>query len=175
MLSMEPKKPSYSLNIQTELIMPGHTNPLGNLMGGNLLSWMDVASGISALKHSWHISVTAGVDNVTFRLPIKVGDVVIIKSFVTRAFRTSMEVICEVYIQHIESNTEVLSHQAFFTFVALNKKGDRIEVPPILPETDIEKHLYEGALKRREVRLLMAGKIRPEDAPNLKSIFGFPD
>ena len=171
---MNSKKSSYSLNIHTELIMPGHTNPLGNLMGGNLLSWMDVASGISALRHSGQISVTVGVDNVTFRLPIKVGDVVIIKSFVTRAFKTSMEVICEVYLLNIETNKEVLSHQAFFTFVALNKAGERIDVPPVEPESDIEKMLFESALNRREVRLLLAGKIRPDDAPNLKSIFGFP-
>jgi acyl-CoA hydrolase len=168
---MRFKKPSESLNIQTELIMPGHSNPLGNLMGGNLLSWMDVACGISALKHSGHISVTASVDNVTFSLPIKVGDVVIIKSFVTRAFRTSMEVMCEVFIQNIEQATEQMSHRAFFTFVAINKAGERIEVPQIEPETELEQKLFENALKRREVRLLLAGKIRPEDAPNMKSFF----
>lgn len=110
---------------------------------------MDVACGISALKHSGHISVTAGVDNVTFSLPIKVGDVVIIKSFVTRAFRTSMEVVCEVFIQNIEKGTEQLSHRAFFTFVAIDKSGNRMEVAPVAPETEIEKKLYDNALKKR--------------------------
>lgn len=165
------KSPSESLNIQTELIMPGHTNPLGNLMGGNLLSWMDVASGISALKHSGHISVTASVDNVSFKMPIKVGDVVIIKSFVSRAFNTSMEVVCEVFIQNMDAGTETLSHQAFLTFVALDKLGNRVIVPEIIPNTDIEKHLFDGALRRRELRLVLAGKMKPSEAISLKGIF----
>lgn len=165
------KFPTDSLNIHTELIMPGHTNPLGNLMGGNLLSWMDVACGISALKHSGHISVTASVDNVSFKLPIRVGDVVIIKSHVTRAFSTSMEVLCEVHIQNIEDNTETLSHQAFMTFVALNKFGVKVEVPQIKPQTEEEQKLYDGALRRRELRLVLAGKLDPKDAKNIKKIF----
>jgi acyl-CoA hydrolase len=165
------KHPSDSLNIQTELIMPGHTNPLGNLMGGNLLSWMDVACGISALKHSGSISVTAGVDNVSFRLPIKVGDVVVIRSFVTRAFRTSMEVFCQVYIQNYAEKKEELSHSAFFTFVGLDKEGRRIIVPSIEPQTDFEEKLYNGAERRREVRLLLAGKIQATEATYLKAFF----
>jgi acyl-CoA hydrolase len=165
------KHPSESLNIQTELIMPGHTNPLGNLMGGNLLSWMDVACGISALKHSGTISVTAGVDNVSFRLPIKVGDVVVIRSFVTRSFNTSMEVFCQVYIQDYAAGKEELSHSAFFTFVGLDKEGNRIKVPAIAPQTDLEKKLYNGAERRREVRLLLAGKIAPEEAGYLRAFF----
>lgn len=162
---------SDSINIHTELIMPGHTNPLGNLMGGNLLSWMDVACGISALKHSGHISVTASVDNVSFKLPIRVGDVVIIKSYVTRAFSTSMEVVCEVFIQNIDENTETLSHQAFMTFVALDKLGNKVIVPQILPQNAAEEKFYDGALRRRELRLVLAGKLDPADAKNIKKIF----
>lgn len=168
---MKAKHPSDSLNIQTELIMPGHTNPLGNLMGGNLLSWMDVACGISALKHCSTICVTASVDNVSFRLPIKVGDVVVIKSFVTRSFNTSMEVYCQVYIQDFALQQEVLSHSAFFTFVSLDKEGKRIAAPAIIPETEIEQKLYNGAERRREVRLLLAGKIQATDAPLMKALF----
>jgi acyl-CoA hydrolase len=168
---MKVRHPSESLNIQTELIMPGHTNPLGNLMGGNLLSWMDVACGISALKHCGCISVTAGVDNVSFRLPIRVGDVVVIKSFVTRAFNTSMEVFCQVYIQDYKHHKEELSHSAFFTFVSLDEKGNRIPVPPIEPETEFEQKLYNGAERRREVRLLLAGKIQAAEATQLKAFF----
>ncbi|MEZ5004238.1 MAG: acyl-CoA thioesterase [Chitinophagales bacterium] len=165
------KKPSDSLNIHTELIMPGQTNPLGNLMGGNLLKWMDVATGISALKHAGHIAVTAAVDNVSFKEPIRVGDVVTIRSFVTRAFNTSMEVFCEVKVQNIEKKTEILSHTAFFTFVAINENGESIPIPPITPETEQEKKLYDGALKRRELRLLLAGKIKAKDALSLQSFF----
>jgi acyl-CoA hydrolase len=165
------KKPSDSLNIHTELIMPGQTNPLGNLMGGNLLRWMDVAAGISALKHAGHIAVTVSVDNVSFKAPIKVGDVVTIKSFVTRAFNTSMEVFCEVTVQNIEKGTEMLSHTAFFTFAALNPEGKTIPVESLLPETLQEQELYEAALQRRELRLFLAGKLKKNEAHSLHSLF----
>ena len=168
---MTIKTPSDSLNIHTELIMPGQTNPLGNLMGGNLLKWMDVATGISALKHAGHIAVTAAVDNVSFKEPIRVGDVVTIKSFVTRAFNTSMEVFCEVIVQNIEKKTEILSHTAFFTFVALDEHGNSIAVPQLQPETEQEHKLFDDALKRRELRLVLAGKIKAKDAGSLKNIF----
>jgi acyl-CoA hydrolase len=166
------KKASDSLNIHTELIMPGQTNPLGNLMGGNLLRWMDVAAGISALKHAGHIAVTVSVDNVSFKSPIKVGDVVTIKSFVTRAFNTSMEVFCEVTVQNIEEKTEILSHTAFFTFAALNPEGKTIPVAALEPTTPQELELYKGALRRRELRLFLAGKMTIDDAQTLKELFG---
>lgn len=169
---MQKKRPSESLNIHTELIMPGQTNPLGNLMGGNLLRWMDVATGISALKHAGHIAVTAAVDNVSFKQPIKVGDVVTIKSFVTRAFNTSMEVYCSVTVSTRQEPEEILSHTAFFTFVALDEQGCGIHLPAIEPESAEEQELYEGALKRRELRLVLAGKIKPGEATSLQSIFG---
>ena len=168
---MTIKTPSDSLNIHTELIMPGQTNPLGNLMGGNLLKWMDVATGISALKHAGHIAVTAAVDNVSFKEPIRVGDVVTIKSFVTRAFNTSMEVFCEVIVQNIEKKTEILSHTAFFTFVALDENGNSVAVPQLQPETANEHKLFDDALQRRELRLVLAGKIKAKDAGSLKNIF----
>jgi acyl-CoA hydrolase len=165
------KKPTDSLNIQTELIMPGHTNPLGNLMGGNLLCWMDVCSSITAWKHCGVISVTAAVDNVSFKLPIKVGDIVIIKSFVTRAFNSSMEIYIEVFIQNNESNEPVLSHTAFYTFVAIDKQGNKVKVPDVIPENEQEQRLYEGAARRRELRLIHAGKMSPNEALLLKDYF----
>lgn len=168
---MSAKHPSDSLNIHTELIMPGHTNPLGNLMGGNLLSWMDVATGVSAMKHSGCISVTASVDNVSFKEPIKVGDVVVIKSFVTRAFNTSMEVFCEVRVQDIQSQKETLSHTAFFTFVALDKNGNRMQVPTVEPQNEFEKDLYDAALRRRELRLYLAGKLSMDKAISIQDLF----
>ncbi len=167
---MRDRTPKDSLNIHTELIMPGHTNPLGNLMGGNLLSWMDVSCGVSALMHCGTICVTASVDNVSFRLPIKVGDVVVMKSFVTRAFNTSLEVCCEVFIHNPKTDEDILSHTAFFTFVALDEKGNRIRVPRLTPVTDEDKTLYESAEKRREVRLFLAGKIPAEEVKFLKTL-----
>lgn len=168
---MEARKISDTLNIHTELIMPAHTNPIGNLMGGHLLSWMDVCAGISAIKHSGGISVTAGLDNVSFNLPIKMGDIVILKSFVTRAFNTSMEVVCEVFIKNILTLEEVKSHEAFFSFVGLDFHGKPIKCIPVIPETAREKQLYEEALNRREMRLINAGKLNPKDSVYLKKEF----
>mgnify|MGYP002384072815 CR=1 FL=1 len=168
---MESRRVAQSLNIQTELIMPAHTNPIGNLMGGHLLSWMDVCAGISAIKHCSGISVTASLDNVSFKLPIKMGDIVVLKSFVTRAFTTSMEVICEVFIKNIKTLEEVKSHEAFFTFVGLDFEGKPIQCPAALPETDREKKLHEDALKRRELRLINAGKMNVKDSVYLRKEF----
>jgi len=167
---MNTRVPSDSLNIHTELIMPGHTNPLGNLMGGNLLSWMDVSCGVSALKHCGTICVTASVDNVSFRLPIKVGDVVVVKSFATRAFNTSLEICCQVYIHDPKTHQDELSHSAFFTFVALDRNGKSMKVPPLSPQTEAEIRLYEEAEKRREVRLFLAGKIKASETKHLQSM-----
>ena len=168
---MEARKASETLNIQTELIMPAHTNPIGNLMGGHLLSWMDVCTGISAIKHCGGISVTAGLDNVSFNLPIKMGDIVILRAFVTRAFSTSMEVICEVFIKNIITQAEVKSHEAFFTFVGIDFQGKPICCPQEIPESDREKELFESALGRRELRLINAGKLNPKDSVYLKKDF----
>lgn len=165
---MEGRKVIDTLNIQTELIMPGHTNPIGNLMGGHLLSWMDVCAGISAIKHCGGISVTASLDNVSFNLPIKMGDIVILKSFVTCAFNTSMEVICEVFKKNIKTQEEIKSHEAFFTFVGLDFSSKPIRVMPVIPETEREMELFNGAQRRRELRLINAGKLSSKDAIYLK-------
>jgi acyl-CoA hydrolase len=166
---MATRAMSDTLNVQTELIMPGHTNPMGNLMGGNLLSWMDVCSGISAIKLSRNIAVTASLDDVSFNLPIKVGDIVTLRSFVTRTFNTSMEVICEVFIKNIHNNEEVKSHEAFFTFVALDNHGKPTKTDEVEPSTTREKELYEQALERREFRLVKAGKMSLADTKTLKN------
>jgi acyl-CoA hydrolase len=166
---MQNRKCCDTLNVQTELIMPGHTNPTGNLMGGNLLCWMDVCSGISAIRLSRNIAVTASLDEVSFNLPIKVGDIVVLKSFVTRTFNTSMEVICEVFIKNIHNNEELKSHEAFFTFVALDNNGLPTKTDAVVPETEREKQLYEAALERRELRLVRAGKMRVADTTVLKN------
>lgn len=167
---MSSRKPCDTLNVQTELIMPGHANPIGNLMGGNLLCWMDVCSGISAIKHSGAYAVTASLDNVSFNLPIKIGDIVMLRSFVTRAFNTSMEVICEVYIKNVQTGSETKSHEAFFTFVGLDFNQKPVKVMAIEPETEREKMLYENALHRREIRLVQAGKLKASESEYFKKI-----
>ncbi len=160
-----------SFTIMNELVLPNDTNTLNNLMGGRLLHWMDIAAAISAQKHCNRIVVTDSVDNVSFRHPVKLGDVISIEAQVTRAFNTSVEVRLTVYAQNIPSGTRVQSNQAYYTFVALDQDSKTIAVPQVVPETEEEKKLYDEALQRRELRLLLAGKIKFSETTQLKSIF----
>lgn len=154
-----------------ELVLPNDTNTLNNLMGGRLLHWMDIAAAISAQKHCNNIVVTASVDNVSFQHPIKLGDVITIEAQVTRAFNTSVEVRLDVYAENIPSGTRVKSNEAYYTFVALGEDGKTIPVPAIEPETEQEKVLFDGALRRRQLRLILGGKMEANDATELKALF----
>lgn len=155
----------------TELVLPNDTNTLHNLMGGRMMHWMDIVSAIAAQKHSNRIVVTASVDNVSFKESIKLGNVVTLEAQVTRAFSTSMEVHINVWAEDIPSGTKVKSNEAFFTFVALDQDGKPQAVPEAVPETEEEKSFYDGALRRRQLRLILAGRMKPHDANELKSIF----
>jgi acyl-CoA hydrolase len=168
---MQGKSPKESYTIMNELVLPNDTNTLNNLMGGRLLHWMDIASAISAQKHCNRIVVTASVDNVSFKAPIKLGDVISIEAKVTRAFTTSVEVRMDVWAQNIPSGTRVKSNEAYFTFVALDKDGNTVKVPELIPETAEEIMLFEGALRRRQLRLILGGKMNPDDATELKALF----
>ncbi len=154
-----------------ELVLPNDTNPLNNLMGGRLLHWMDIAAAICAQKHCNRIVVTASVDNVSFKHPIKLGDVITIEAQVTRAFHTSLEVRLVVYAQNIPSNTRIRSNEAYYTFVAIDQNSRSIAVPGVLPETEEEQALFKKALERRQLRLILAGKMKPEEATELHSFF----
>lgn len=155
-----------------ELVLPNDTNTLNNLMGGRLLHWMDIAAAISAQKHCNRIVVTASVDNVSFKQPIKLGDVITIEAIVTRAFNTSVEVRLDVWAQNIPSGTKSKSNEAYYTFVAIDENGHTVPVAELKPETPEETALYDGALRRRQLRLVLAGKMRPEEATELKALFG---
>ena len=157
-----------------ELVLPNDTNTLNNLMGGRLLHWMDICAAIAAQKHSNRIVVTASVDNVSFREPIKLGDVVTLEAWVTRAFNSSMEVFIRVQSENIPAKKKVKCNEAFYTFVAVDQMGTPISVPQIETENDLDVKMYDNALKRRQMRLLMAGKIKPEEAPELKELFEEP-
>ncbi len=165
------KKCNDSLVTMTELVLPNDTNPLNNLMGGRLMHWMDIAAAISAQKHSNRIVVTASVDNISFSKPINLGNVVTLEAFVTRAFNSSMEVFIQVSAEDIPSGRKTETNSAFFTFVAVDQTGRPIDVPEVHPESDLEMELYEGALRRRQLRLVLAKRMKPEDANELKSIF----
>lgn len=160
-----------SYTTMTEMVFPNDTNGLNGLMGGRLLYWMDIVAAIAAQKHANSFVVTASVDNVSFSHPIKIGNVVTLKAKVTRAFNTSMEVHIEVQAEDVPERRIVESHRAFFTMVAVDIQGNKIKVPELMPETEEEKALFESALRRRQLRLVLAGRMRPEDAHELKSIF----
>lgn len=150
-----------------EIVLPNDTNTLNNLMGGKLLHWMDIVAAISAQKHSNNIVVTASVDGVSFKEPIRLGDVVTLEAYVTRSFNTSMEVYIEVYAQNIPRNEKYKCNDAYYTFVAIDSRNKPVLVPTIEPETEMEKVKYEGALRRRQIRLVMAGKLKKDEATEL--------
>lgn len=168
---MNEKFARESHTIMNELVLPNDTNTLNNLMGGRLLHWMDIAAAISAQKHCNRIVVTASVDNVSFKHPIKLGDVISIEAQVTRAFTTSVEVRMVVWAQNIPSGTRVKSNEAFYTFVAIDKENNKVTVPKLIPETEEEQKLYNEALQRRELRLVLGGKLKPRDAKELQNLF----
>lgn len=166
---MEAKKASDSYTEMNELVLPNDTNTFGNLMGGRLLYWMDICAAMAAQKHCSNVVVTASVDNVSFKRSIKLGEVVTIQAKVTRAFNSSVEVRMEIFAQHLPQGTKVKSNEAYYTFVAIDPDGKPKTVPQLIPETEEEKKLYNEALKRRELRLILAGKLKPEDATEIKN------
>ncbi len=168
---MNPKYPKDSETIMAEIVLPNDTNALGNLRGGKILHWMDIASAICCGKHSQATVVTVSVDNVSFQNPIKLGDVVTIKAKVTRVFRTSMECFIDVWAENFPSQTRYKCNEAFYTFVALDSNGRPKPVLELLPGTDEEQKMFDSALRRRDLRLVLAGRLKPQDAKELKSLF----
>lgn len=171
MTTLTPKHPADSFTLMNEIVLPNDTNTLGNLMGGRLLHWMDICAAIAAQKHSHHIVVTASVDSVSFKESIRLGDVVTLKAYVSRAFNSSMEVFIEVYAENLPSGGRVKSNEAYYTFVALDGRNKPVAVPELIPQSEEEVVKFEGALRRRQVRLILAGKMKPEDAQELKNLF----
>lgn len=168
---MTPKKPADSSVVMTELVLPSDTNILGNLMGGRLMYWMDIAAALAAMKHCNAPVVTASVDNISFESPIKLGNVVHIEAKVTRAFTTSMEVHLNVWGEDLTQQYKYKSNEAYYTFVALDPNRKPRPVPPLVAETEEDKRLFEGALRRRQLRLILGGKMKPADAAELRALF----
>lgn len=168
---METKKASESITIMTELVLPNDTNLFGNLMGGRLMYWMDIAAALTGHKHCNAPVVTASVDNISFENPIKLGNVVHIEAKITRAFNTSMEIYLRVSGEDLTHQYKYKSNEAYYTFVALDPNGRPRPVPQVIAETEIEKALYAGALRRRQLRLILGGKMKPDDATELKALF----
>lgn len=168
---MTIKHPSDSLTILTDLVLPSETNPLNNLFGGELLARMDRAASIAARRHSRRITVTASVNHVAFNRSIPLGSVVTVEAKVSRAFKTSMEIFLDVWIEDRESGIRTKANEAIYTFVAVDETGNPVEVPQIEPQTDEEKSRYDAALRRKQLSLVLAGKMNPNEATELKALF----
>tara|TARA_R110002072_G_scaffold235697_10_gene393428 strand:- start:914 stop:1423 length:510 start_codon:yes stop_codon:yes gene_type:complete len=168
---MQSKTPKDTLTILTDMVLPSETNPIGNMFGGELLARMDRAASISARRHSRRIVVTASVNHVAFNKMIPVGSVVTVEAKVSRAFKTSMEVYMDVWIEDRESGNRSKANEAIYTFVAVDEMGTPMEVPEIIPETDLEKERFVAALRRKQLSLVLAGKMKPKDATELKALF----
>ena len=155
----------------TELVLPNDTNVFGNLMGGRLMYWMDIAAALCAGKHCNTPVVTASVDNISFENPIRLGNAVHIEANLSRAFSTSMEVHMKVWGEDFIKQQKYKSNEAYYTFVALDTERQPIPVPALLPDTEEEIKLFDGALRRRQLRLILGGKMKPEDAEELRALF----
>ncbi len=149
---LRPRPVRDSKSEMTEIVLPNDANPLNALLGGRLMHWIDMAAAMAAHRHSRQYVVTASIDHLDFLVPVRVGDIVILRSSVNRVYCTSMEVGVKVWVEnyHTESCQHVSS--AYLTFVAVDATGRRLTVAPVVPETDEERRRYEDALRRRELR-----------------------
>lgn len=168
---MQAKHPKESRTILTDLVLPSETNPLNNLFGGELLARMDRAASIAARRHSRRIVVTASVNHVAFNKAVPLGSVVTVEAAVSRAFKSSMEIFIDVWVEDRESGNRSKANEAIYTFVAVDETGAPVAVPPLAPETELEKERYQAALRRKQLSLVLAGKMKPNEATELKALF----
>jgi len=170
-MALKPKFAKESLTINTEFVLPNDTNHLENLFGGRLLQWMDITGAIAAQRHSRRVCVTATVNSVSFKEPIKNNSIVTLEAKVSRAFNSSMEVFIDVFVEDQVTGERTKCNEAIYTFVAIDQNGSPLPVPELIPETDDEKKRYDGALRRKQLALILAGRMKPEEATELKSLF----
>jgi acyl-CoA hydrolase len=168
---MKSKRAIETLAITTKIVLPNDTNTLGNLFGGQLLAWMDVIASVSAHRHSKRVVVTASVNNVSFQKPIKHASIITLEAKVSRAFNSSMEIFVDVFVEDQVTGVLEKSNEAIYTFVAVDQNGGPIQVPELIPETEQEKERYEGALRRKQLSLILAGKMKASEATELKKLF----
>ena len=168
---MNARTAEHSRTVMTDLVLPSETNPLNNLFGGELLARMDRAASISARRHSRRIVVTASVNHVAFNKAVPLGSVVTVEAKLSRAFKTSMEIFIDVWVEDRESGNRSKANEAIYTFVAVDETGTPVAIPELIPETDLEKERFAAALRRKQLSLLLAGKIKPNDATELKALF----
>lgn len=170
-MAIKSRTPKETLAVVTKMVLPNDTNPLGNLFGGQLLAWMDEISSISAHRHCKRVVVTASINHVSFQMPIAHGAIVTLEAKVSRSFTSSMEVFVDVFVEDNITGVRKKCNEAIYTFVAVDQNGSPIEVPELIPETEEEIHRFKGALRRKQLALILAGKMKPEDANELKALF----
>ena len=149
---LNPRSVRDSQSEMAEIVLPNDANPLGSLLGGRLMHWIDLAGAMAAHRHSRHYVVTASIDHLDFLVPVRVGDLVILRSSVNRVFRTSMEVGVKVWVENYISDSSHHVSSAYLTYVAVDREGCRLPVPAVVPEDDEEQRRYEDAGRRREIR-----------------------
>ena len=168
---MTAKHPSDSKTVVTDMVLPGETNAINTLFGGELLARMDSDASISAQRHSGQIVVTASVNHVAFKHSVPLGSIVTVEAKVSRAFKSSMEVYIDVWVDDKTTKRSVKVNEAIFTFVAVDDKGTPLKIPQLVPETKEEIQRFEGALRRKQLSLVLAGKMKAQDATELKALF----
>lgn len=154
------KTVSESQTEMVEVVLPNDANPLGNILGGTVMHLIDIAGAIAAHRHSRSIVVTASVDHLDFLHPIRIGQLIVLRAHVTRAFHSSMEVEVKVYLEDYLSGERRQTSSAFVTYVALDQEGQPRRVPALAPRTAEEKRRYREALERRRHRLALAARAR---------------
>ena len=168
---MKSRKASETISITTKVVLPNDINTLGNLFGGQLLAWMDEIASVSAHRHCKRVVVTASVNHVSFQKPINHASIVTLEAKVSRSFSSSMEIFVDVFVEDPVTGERAKCNEAIYTFVAVDQNGGPIQVPELIPETSEEKNRFEGALRRKQLSLILAGKMKPSEATELKKLF----
>ncbi len=168
------KKASESLTVMTNIVLPNETNSLRNLFGGELLAKMDRCASISAARHCARRVVTASVNHVSFNHPIPEGGIVILESKVSRAFSTSMEIYVDVWLDDVINKRKIHTNEGIYTFVAVDEYNKPVPIPQMEPETELEKDRFAAASRRKELSLILSGRMKPLESVELKKLFQEP-
>jgi acyl-CoA hydrolase len=160
MSGMAPKAVRESISEYSELALPNDANGLGNVLGGKVMHLVDLAAALAALRHARRPVVTASVDHMNFLHPVKIGQLILLRSSVNRVFRSSMEIGVKVWVEDLQTGAVRHTSSAYLTFVAVDATGQTLPIPPVIPETEDEKRRYEEAARRRDYRLEMRRKVK---------------
>ena len=170
----QSKTAQESLTVMTNIVLPNETNSLRNLFGGELLAKMDRCASISAARHCARRVVTASVNHVSFKHPIPEAGIVVLESKVSRAFSTSMEIYVDVWLDDVINNRKIHTNEGIYTFVAVDEYNKPVPIPQVEPETELEKERFAAAFRRKELSLILSGRMKPLESVELKKLFQEP-